>query len=583
MGPLLDAALSYAKAWKWPVFPLHGVHGEGDAIACTCDAGPTCDRKGRHPRFPEAIQRATCDEATIRQWWAECPDANIGLPTGATSGIVALEINPAEDGAATIYDALEAGHELPGVPWLDTSSGALHLFQAPEDPIKGRLPVDRGLYLRGDGSFVVLEPSTSEDGSPYRFRDGAGPGMVAPVPLPPWILDKVAGRQPSDAKPPAEPDGYIFAVRSAADIFEAPISDADWLVRGLQLCRGARPAIVVAFSGTGKTLILQALVLACVTGRAIWGSELLLPNGRLRVLHLDVDQGERASFKRYRKLARGMGIDWRAEVQGQLCYRAFPPMSLTDEDAEQRLLANVRGYDLVIIDAFLGMIPGEDDNKATVGRFLHLMRRVAAGANVGFVIIHHTGKGGGDGSNAAIDPKRALRGSSTIRDNAGAVFLISGEKGEPKRIELTKDAEDSDGEPFEPIYVEFRDIPIGDNPRAALDIVAVTEDEAKERAEEEKKKQWAPTMKKALLATQRCPGISKTKLFDDVKGNRDVFNDVVAWLLRKGFVENKGSDTRHKYELGEVGQAWLDKPFAGSRRPSGDVRTGETEPDPEPE
>src|SRR5262245_34186061 len=80
---LLQAALSYARR-GWLVLPLHTArHG-----ACACGHVPC---PGKHPRTAHGVKEATIDEETIRRWWQQWPEANVGIATGAVSGLVVLD------------------------------------------------------------------------------------------------------------------------------------------------------------------------------------------------------------------------------------------------------------------------------------------------------------------------------------------------------------------------------------------------------------------------------------------------------------------------------------------------------------
>src|SRR5690242_19888325 len=74
---VLDWALAYANH-GWPVFPL-----------VPRDKTPLIGRKqGGH-----GFHDATTDLNQIRSWWTAYPDANIGIPTGPISGIVAVDVD----------------------------------------------------------------------------------------------------------------------------------------------------------------------------------------------------------------------------------------------------------------------------------------------------------------------------------------------------------------------------------------------------------------------------------------------------------------------------------------------------------
>lgn len=88
---LLDAALAYASR-GWRLIPLHHLRAGGQ---CSCGK-PGC-KPGKHPRLKDWPNRATTDEATIRNWWARWPGANVGLACGPGSDVIALDIE-AEDG-----------------------------------------------------------------------------------------------------------------------------------------------------------------------------------------------------------------------------------------------------------------------------------------------------------------------------------------------------------------------------------------------------------------------------------------------------------------------------------------------------
>ncbi len=87
MNQLLQAALSYIER-GWPVFPLHSVANG----LCTCRR-LDCSSPGKHPLVRRGLHAATLDIEVATNWWARWPKANIGVATGASPGIVIIDID----------------------------------------------------------------------------------------------------------------------------------------------------------------------------------------------------------------------------------------------------------------------------------------------------------------------------------------------------------------------------------------------------------------------------------------------------------------------------------------------------------
>src|SRR5262249_47469545 len=108
----LRAALSHARR-GWPIFPLW----PRDGNKCTC-GDPDCKNQGKHPighLVHNGFKNATTDEETITHWWREYPDAGIGMPTGAGSGIDVLDIDvkSGKDGTLALTNLLRDLGALP--------------------------------------------------------------------------------------------------------------------------------------------------------------------------------------------------------------------------------------------------------------------------------------------------------------------------------------------------------------------------------------------------------------------------------------------------------------------------------------
>src|SRR5207253_2010389 len=90
----------------WSVLPLWWPTATRD---CACGL-PDCESTGKHPirrLVPHGLHDATGQLDTIDEWWRLHAHANVGIRTGAKSGLVVLDV----DG--------EAGRPLPPAPgWL---------------------------------------------------------------------------------------------------------------------------------------------------------------------------------------------------------------------------------------------------------------------------------------------------------------------------------------------------------------------------------------------------------------------------------------------------------------------------------
>jgi predicted P-loop ATPase len=192
---MLEAALSYAsKGWKvLPLWPMRDGR-------CGCGNGD-CPNRAKHPLprlAPNGSHSATTDAAIIAAWWADVPDANVGIATGQESGVWVLDIDPRHGGDVTL-EALEARYgRLPTSLRARTGSGGAHiLFVHPRD---GRLSnssgrLGAGLDVRGDGGYIVAAPSNHASGGTYAWEDEDESILEA---APNWLLELIGERYADD-------------------------------------------------------------------------------------------------------------------------------------------------------------------------------------------------------------------------------------------------------------------------------------------------------------------------------------------------------------------------------------------------
>ncbi len=159
---LLIAALYY-RSLGWSVIPIKP--------------------KDKKPAIKwEQYQTERASEEQIRAWWKKWPRANVGIVTGAISGIIVLD----EDGPEGRQSLIDK--ELPPTTCAVTGSGGNHyVFKHPGSEVRNfarRLP---GLDLRGDGGYIVAPPSVHPSGGTYKW--GLPPEMEQPCWAPAWLKD----------------------------------------------------------------------------------------------------------------------------------------------------------------------------------------------------------------------------------------------------------------------------------------------------------------------------------------------------------------------------------------------------------
>jgi hypothetical protein len=194
----VSVALDYA-ARGWAVIPLHTADAAG---RCSCRSR-ACRNPGKHPRTGNGVKDRSTDSGQIRRWWSQWPEANVGVATGADSGLVVLDVDMDKKGFETL-DRLQAEHgPLPTTPAVLSGGGGYHLYlRHPGGRIAnsvGRL--GQGLDLRGDGGYVVAPPSVHASGEKYVWAPER-PCDLPLAPLPAWLRDRVG-----DARRSATPRG----------------------------------------------------------------------------------------------------------------------------------------------------------------------------------------------------------------------------------------------------------------------------------------------------------------------------------------------------------------------------------------
>ncbi|MEV7414319.1 bifunctional DNA primase/polymerase [Streptomyces sp. NPDC089919] len=190
-GPpvLLDAALTCATLWRWPVLPGVGPAapsgGRTAAEArCACP-DPDCVVPGAHP-FDPGLLAATTDARMVRWWWTNRPAAPLILATGG-SAPCAVSL-PAAAGARALARLDEQGLRLGPVVATPTRMSLLvapYSLERLGELLHAKDRVPASLRFHGEGGYLLLPPAAGTAGAAQaRWERAPLPGSARP-----WLPD----------------------------------------------------------------------------------------------------------------------------------------------------------------------------------------------------------------------------------------------------------------------------------------------------------------------------------------------------------------------------------------------------------
>lgn len=156
-APMAGAALEAANR-GWPVFML----GRSKRPVANCD---DCHENPHNPATCghltcHGFYAATTDPDRLAAIIAAVPGGQLAVRTGAVSGLVGVDVDPAHGGVGSLH-ALMADQLVPRTMHVVTGSGGLHLYyRHPCQHIASRpMPNRPGIDIKADGGYLVLPPS----------------------------------------------------------------------------------------------------------------------------------------------------------------------------------------------------------------------------------------------------------------------------------------------------------------------------------------------------------------------------------------------------------------------------------------
>ena len=134
-----------------------------------------CLVEGKRPLTRRGFLDASSDPEQVAAWWSRTPDANIGIPTGAASGVVVVDVDVhgPHDGRAAYQRATDAGLVDGAGLLVRTPTGGTHVYfpATPGSEQRSWQAATAGIDFRGDGGYIIAPPSRRIiDGSVRRYE-----------------------------------------------------------------------------------------------------------------------------------------------------------------------------------------------------------------------------------------------------------------------------------------------------------------------------------------------------------------------------------------------------------------------------
>ncbi len=122
-----------------------------------------CVVEGKRPLTRCGFLDASNDPEQVAAWWSRTPNANIGIPTGAPSGVVVVDVDVhgPHDGRASYQRATDAGLVDGAGLLVRTPTGGAHVYfpATPGKEQRSWQAATAGVDFRGDGGYIIAPPS----------------------------------------------------------------------------------------------------------------------------------------------------------------------------------------------------------------------------------------------------------------------------------------------------------------------------------------------------------------------------------------------------------------------------------------
>lgn len=153
MRKITDERLSRQAHEDDPVKKLSSAQRAALAVAEDYPVFP-CDGETKEPLVKRGFYAATQDAVIVTRWWRQYPQALIGVPTGAASGLLAIDCDPKSGDWYAQHKARLGTYQLHG-----TRRGKHLLYRYPEDSGITISKSSDTVDVRGKGGYIIWWPA----------------------------------------------------------------------------------------------------------------------------------------------------------------------------------------------------------------------------------------------------------------------------------------------------------------------------------------------------------------------------------------------------------------------------------------
>ena len=196
----LDVLAKAGRGWRLSHAAMRLAEGGVPVFPCTPG--------GKTPLTRHGHLDATTDRRRVQAWWRRSPWAKIGIPTGAASGLVVVDVDVhgAVDGLRSFVRAGDAGLVKGWGLLVSTPTGGQHAYFPAIPGVEQRSwqAGSAGIDFRGDGGYIIAPPSIRIiDGIVGRYKVGGGEYLGQPLPVDSDRLRDFLDPRPNPIKQPA--------------------------------------------------------------------------------------------------------------------------------------------------------------------------------------------------------------------------------------------------------------------------------------------------------------------------------------------------------------------------------------------